>query len=108
MSIDWDALVIGPTTKVFGESVTYTPLNGASIGITGVFDDAYLQQVMFEDGSAGTTEVSAVLGVQLSQFAAIPAQNDQALVLSTGARFVVRDVRNDSHGWAKLLLSRIE
>jgi hypothetical protein len=106
--IDWDALVIGPTVSVFGEPVTYTPVNGSTITVTGVFDDAYLTEAMFEDGkAAGVTEVSAVLGVQLSQFASMPTQNDQLVVQRTGSRFVVRDIRNDSHGWAKLLLSRI-
>jgi hypothetical protein len=105
--IDWDALVVGPTTQAFGEPITYTPLYGRPIAITGVFDDAYLAEAMFEDGSSGVTEVSAVLGVQLSQFSVAPAQNDQVLVPRTGSTFVVRDMRNDSHGWAKLLLSRV-
>lgn len=105
--IDWDSLVVGPTTRAFGEPITYTPLYGRPIAIMGVFDDAYLAQVMFEDGSAGVTEVSAALGVQLSQFTVTPAQNGQVFVPRTGSTFVVREVRTDSHGSAKLLLSRV-
>ncbi|KAI0737022.1 hypothetical protein C8Q80DRAFT_1276714 [Daedaleopsis nitida] len=67
---------------VFGESVTYRPASGGSFSITGVFDDAYLKEVMFEDASTGVTEISAVLGVQISQFAATPVQNDQLSVAS--------------------------
>lgn len=106
MPIDWNATVIGPLMSVFGESVTYTPLGGAAFQITGVFDDAYLKEVMFEDASSGVTTVSAVLGVQLSQFANMPAQNDSLLIASTGATYIVREVRTDSRGGAKLMLSK--
>lgn len=107
MTVNWDALVIGPTVGVFGESIIYTPLYQAPITITGVFDDAYLAEAMFEDGSTGVTELSAVLGVQLSQFANLPQPNDRVLVQRTGSQYLVREMRNDSHGWAKLLLTRI-
>ncbi|MEX3961029.1 hypothetical protein AB4Y42_02245 [Paraburkholderia sp. EG286B] len=106
MSVNWDALVIGPLQRVFGEPATYTPLGGASFQITGVFDDAYLKEIMFEDATAGVTTVSAVLGVQLSQFPAMPAQNDSLWIASNGATYLVREVRPDSRGGAKLLLSR--
>jgi hypothetical protein len=107
MSIDWDTLVIGPLHGIFAESVTYMPFSGApGLPITGVFDDAYLKEVMFEDASSGVTEVSAVLGVQVSQFQTSPVQNDQLQVKSTGAVYLVREVRPDSHGAAKLLLSK--
>lgn len=106
MPIDWNSVVIGPLHGVFAEPVTYMPLAGGSFSITGVFDDAYLKEVMFEDASSGVTEVSAVLGVQLSQFQANPAQNDQLIVISIGARYIVRQPRFDSRGAAKLLLTR--
>jgi len=92
---------------VFGEAVTYMPAAGGSYAINGVFDDAYLKEVMFEDASQGVTEVSAVLGVQLSQFTTAPVQNDQLSVASVNSTYVVRDVRRDSHGGAKLMLSRV-
>lgn len=106
--IDWDAEVIGPLMGVFGESIQYTPVGHAPIAITGVFDDAFVKEMLFDDASTGVTEVSAVLGVQVSQFATLPAQNDQLMVVSTRARFVVREVRPDGHGAAKLRLSRME
>jgi hypothetical protein len=107
MPIDWNAVVIGPLQGVFGEPVIYTPRGGAAFQVSGVFDDAYLKEVMFEDGSMGTTTASAVLGVQLSQFAALPAQNDSLTVVSSGATYLVRDVRPDSRGGAKLMLSKV-
>uniref|UniRef100_UPI003F8593BD head-tail joining protein n=1 Tax=Cupriavidus ulmosensis TaxID=3065913 RepID=UPI003F8593BD len=107
MPIDWDGLVLGPSMKTFGEPVTYMPAAGAAFSITGVFDDAYLKEVMFEDASTGVTEVSAVLGIQLSQFPAKPLQSDKLSVLSVNTTYVVRDARPDSHGGMKLLLSKV-
>lgn len=107
MTVNWDALVIGPLQGVFGESVTYMPFAGGSLSITGVFDNAYLKEVMFEDASTGVTEVSAVLGVQLSQFQIPPVQNDQLSVVSVNTTYLVREVRLDSRGGAKLLLSKV-
>lgn len=106
MPIDWNSVVIGPLHGVFAEPVTYMPLAGGSFSITGVFDDAYLKEVMFEDATSGVTTVSAVLGVQVSQFPAAPVQNDQLIVASTGGLYIVREARTDSHGVAKLLLSK--
>lgn len=107
MSINWDSLVIGPLQQVFGESVTYRPYARQPYQITGIFDDAYLKEVMFEDASQGVTEVSAVLGVQLSQFVIPPVQSDQLSVASVNSTYVVREVRPDSRGGAKLLLSKV-
>jgi hypothetical protein len=106
VSIDWDSLVIGPLQGIFGEPVTYMPLAGGSLPISGVFDDAYLKEVMFEDATSGVTTVSAVLGVQLSQFAIPPAQNDSLQIVRTGSTYIVREVRVDSRGGAKLMLTK--
>lgn len=106
MPVNWNAEVIGPLMGVFGEPVSYRPAAGGSLQITGVFDDAYLKEVMFEDASSGVTTVSAVLGVQLSQFPSTPVQNDQLYVPSANATFLVREVRADSRGGAKLMLSK--
>jgi len=107
MPINWSAEVIGPLMGVFGEPVTYRPLAGGALPISGVFDNAYLKEVMFEDATSGVTEVSAVLGVQLSQFPSVPVQNDMLSVASVNTTFVVREVRLDSRGGAKLLLSKV-
>lgn len=107
MPVSWDKVVLGPLMGVFGEVVTYMPAAGGAYAISAVFDDAYLKEVMFEDASQGVTEVSAVLGVQLSQFSALPVQNDKLSVASVNTTYVVREVRPDSHGGAKLMLSKV-
>jgi hypothetical protein len=110
--IDWDAVVIGPLMDVFAEPATYMPLAGGSFAITVVFDDAYLKEVMFEDASTGVTEVSACVGVQLSQLPADPIQNDRLLIPANPAKrrlaatYVVRQPRPDSRGAARLLLTK--
>lgn len=105
--IDWDAEVLGPLMGVFGEPVQYRPHTGAPLTISGVFDDAYQKEMLFSDASVEITTVQAVLGVQLSQFKVLPAQNDQLTVESTGASYVVKDVRVDGRGGAKLILSKM-
>lgn len=107
MPVSWDKVVLGPLMGVFGEAVTYMPAAGGTYAISGVFDDAYSKVVMFEDASEGVTEVSAVLGIQLSQLSSPPVQNDQLYVASVASTFVVREVRPDSHGGAKLMLSKV-
>jgi len=115
VSIDWDSLVIGPLHGVFAEEspATYMPLAGGSFPITVIFDDAYLEEVMFDDASSGVTEVSACIGVQLSQFPSDPVQNDQVLIPASprlkrlAATYVVRQPRADSRGAARLLLSKV-
>lgn len=107
MPINWDGLVLGPLQKVFGVPVTYMPAAGGSFTVSGVFDDAYLKEVMFDDATTGVTEVSAVVGVQLSQFSALPKQNDRLSVPSANSTFLVREVRQDGRGAAKLMLSRV-
>ncbi|MCY0854336.1 head-tail joining protein [Cupriavidus sp. D39] len=107
MPVNWDVAVLGPLMGVFGEPATYLPAAGGSFSITAVFDDAYLKEVMFEDASTGVTEVSAVLGIQLSQFPTKPLQNDKLSVLSVNTTYIVRDARPDSRGGMKLLLSKV-
>ncbi|WP_087688045.1 hypothetical protein [Pandoraea sp. PE-S2R-1] len=107
MPINWGAEVLGPLMGVFGEPVQYRPRVGNALTIDGVFDDAYQKEMLFSDASSEITTVQAVLGVQLSQFGVPPAQNDQLTVVRTGGAYVVKDVRVDSHGGAKLILSRM-
>lgn len=111
--IDWDVLVIGPCMTAFGEAVAYVGTAGACT-ITGIFDEAYVEIAPLGRGDgfaesqgwgspgAITTE-SPVLGVQLSQFPSPPAQGDTATIRGHG--YVVKDVRLDGRGAAKLLLN---
>jgi hypothetical protein len=117
MAVDWDTLLIGPTVACFGVPVTYTT-PALTFPIVGVFDEAYKELVViaardshsFSDemlGSAITAE-RPVLGVQLSQFPPgnDPAQSDTLVV--RGALYIVKEVRPDGHGWARLLLNELD
>ena len=111
--IDWDGLVIGPTTSAFGETVTY---NGAgfTLQIVGVFDEAFLELTPLGRGDLTSEGISfglpgaittamPVLGVQLSQFVSGPPQQSDTLQ-ARGATYTVKEVQTDGHGWARLLL----
>jgi hypothetical protein len=116
MAVDWDTLLIGPTVARFGAPVTYSA-QSASFPIVGVFDQAYREllvvnagESMFSDNILGSA-VSAerpVIGVQLSQFppGIYPTQGDTLVV--NGALYIVKEVRPDGHGWARLLLNELD
>jgi hypothetical protein len=101
--IDWDKVVVGPTTGVFGEPVHYMPAAAAPFDIVGVYDDAYVE--VDPAGSMGVTSARPVLGVQLSAFPSPPLQSDRLTIVRTGEAFFVKEVRPDGHGAAKLMLS---
>lgn len=101
--IDWDANVLSAHMGVFGESITYTPAGGQAFSTTGVFDEAY-REVDLAGGMAVTTDMP-VVGVRLSQFAIAPAQGDQLVIDRLAWTFVVKEVRSDGHGFAKLMLN---
>lgn len=105
MAIDWDGDVLTPLMGVFAEPVTYMPAAGAQYPAVGVFDREYLDVTLLEDGSENSTR-RPVLGVQLSTLSAMPVQNDKVFVPSVGLTYIVREVRPDGHGWAKLMLNQ--
>ncbi|MBX0344718.1 hypothetical protein K2X14_07710 [Acetobacter sp. TBRC 12305] len=108
--MDWDRLVLGPCQAVFGESVQW--LQGgssAAITLTGIFDNGWKpMDVEIVDGITPSHVVSADarLGVQLSQFATQPAQGD--IFIIRGSRWIVREVMDDSHGGADILLNKAD
>jgi hypothetical protein len=106
MPVDWDADVLQPLESVFAEPVNYTTAAGvALVGIVGVFDSAY-KDVDLSD-PLGTTTAMPVLGVRLALFAQAPTQDDTVQVPSVNTTYVVREVREDGHGWAKLMLGLV-
>jgi len=117
MSIDWDALVLGPVMGIFGEGVSvddttwplYTPRRLPGFRLAdAVFDEQYEQvDVNPDDGTTSTTHLP-VLGVRVSLFPRPPAQNDKVMIPSTGKTYVVRDAQPDGHGYAKLMLMEAE
>lgn len=105
MPVDWDASVLQPLEDVFAEPVNYWNTRGPVTGILGVFDAAY-RDVDLSD-PLGTTTITPVLGVRLALFATEPAQDDTVQVPSVDTTYVVREVRKDGHGWAKLMLGKV-
>lgn len=119
MAVDWDSLVVGPTTSIFGDQVEYRPAYGTSFMIVGVFDEAFIELTPLGPGGidtesfgigspGGISEQMPVLGVQLSQFRTPPLQSDLLVIRSgaaAGRMFQVKEVRPDSHGGAELLLN---
>jgi hypothetical protein len=106
MAVDWDANVLAPCAEVFGEPVTYTPANGSPFPITGVFDEAYHEVVMLDNGPAITSE-SPVLGIRYAEFPTghPPRKGDTLLIVSANTIYTVKDVQPDGHGHAKLMLN---
>jgi hypothetical protein len=102
--IDWGANVLAPCLAVFGEPVTYTPAAGSPFQVTGVFDNAY-KDVSQSDFGTDVISVYPVLGINLADFPAPPAQGDQLTVASNGKTYAVREPRQDSHGGALLILN---
>lgn len=104
--VDWDSNVLQPLEGVFGEAVNYKTAAGVAVpGIVGVFDAAY-HDVDLSD-PLGTTTAMPVLGVRMSQFANPPVQDDTVQIPSVNTTYVVREVRNDGHGSAKLMLGKV-
>jgi hypothetical protein len=107
--IDWDLVVLAPNFEVFGEPATYTPAGGAAaFDIDIVFDRAYSREYLMDDGTTSFTSVSPTAGIRVSQFANTPLQNDRLYVPRLDLTFIVRDVRPDSHGGARLFLNRVQ
>ncbi len=114
MAVDWDKAVLGPLVKVFGEGqgddedppIMFYPDGGRPYAIDGVFDAAYLD-IHLIDTSVGTNTVMPVLGVCLSIFEVAPIADDQVFIRSTGNMYLIKEVRPDSHGWAKLMLGKM-
>ena len=112
MALDWDALVLAPVMAVFGEGdpanadtlPLYTPRRASAFRLRdAVFDSEYEQVIVNSDESQSTTH-RPVLGVRLALFEEPPAQNDTVYIPSTDKTYVVKDVQQDGHGHAKLML----
>lgn len=105
--VDWDALLHMPVQSTFGEAVLYRPRSAPAFPVTGIFDDAWHPSDEVS-GSFGMRPVhlvnrQAVLGVRLSEFPAAPQQGDTLSVRDQ--TYSVQEVRDDSHGYAHLVLN---
>jgi hypothetical protein len=113
MAIDWDALVLAPVMGIFGEGVPvdrstwplYMLSTGASFRLAdAVFDREYSAVTVGDDGVPNSSR-RPVLGVRLAHFSVPPAQGDRVYIPSVDLSFVVREVQEDGHGEAKLMLN---
>jgi hypothetical protein len=106
--IDWDSLVLKPCMQVFGEPATYNPASGGSLPVAVVFDDAYMG---VEAGGMVVVTSTPLVGIRLSEFPAgfdpEAAQGDRLTITRTGHTYVVKEGRDDSHGWARLDLNKV-
>lgn len=104
--------MLGPLAKVFGEGVQaggpimFYPDGGSPYAIDGVFDAAY-RDTHLVDTLVDANTVVPVLGVRLAIFPVAPIQDDQVFIPSTGNMYLIKEVRPDSHGWAKLMLGKM-
>lgn len=113
MAIDWDTELLAPVMAAFGEGTEsqpsslpiYTPRGLPPFPLAdAVFDRAYTDVTLEDDGSENTTR-KPCLGVRLSLFLhREPLQNDTVYIPSVPGHFIVKDVRPDGHGHAKLIL----
>lgn len=105
--IDWDTNVLAPLEGVFGQAATYLPQDGPAFAISGIFDEAY-RELDLATGMRVST-VTPVLGVRLAQFTGpAPRQGDMLIIQASGLTYVVKEVRPDSHGAAKLMLNLVQ
>lgn len=106
--IDWDKHVLTPMmgSGVFGEPIDYVAIDGTLSAINGVFDEAYLEIIPTDDGSA-ISSLSPVCGVQSSSLPNSPKQKDRLTRIKTGKTYIVKDVQPDGHGHVLLFLNLV-
>ncbi|WP_233872494.1 head-tail joining protein [Paraburkholderia adhaesiva] len=105
---DFDGQILAPLFAQFSEPVTYSPADGDTLAVNGIFDEAYRELVPQGGVLAYTTE-RPVCGVRLVEFGDTPPhQGDVLTVNRTGNVYEVQEVRLDGHGAAKLMLNWVE
>jgi hypothetical protein len=102
--------MLGVAVRTFshaGESgeplVEYIPQSGSAFTISGVFDKAYV--AVTAGNEASFSDAFPALGVQLSQFAVPPEQDDQVRI--DGVLYRVDDVQPDGVAGALLKLFKV-
>ncbi len=105
MSVDWDALVVGPTVSIFGQIVTVYQSGLAEYHITGVFDE-YSQILDAQDsGVVGANVTVPVVGCRVSDFKRTPAKGDKLKMSGNGKSYTIKNPVFDGKGGVKLELS---
>lgn len=106
--VDWDGALLAPLMSVFGEACEHRPRGGEPYTLTGIFDRAYTQQIVGEDGSPASVSTFPVVGVRDAELEVAPRQGDIFYIIRTGETFTIRDIRPDSHGGTCLELNRVK
>lgn len=114
MGVNWDAHLLAPLHRVFGDQHEYRPTSGAPFDVNGVFDRGYVAASENLDGDADIHTTNPVLGVRDAEFIAagraMPVQGDRVFIKTVAGvvvnqLFVVADPQPDSHGGTKLVLT---
>lgn len=107
--IAWDSLLLAAVDGIFGQPATYRTRAGVEYPLHGVFDEAVTDVDVSE--SPPVTTVHPVFGYRVAALP-VPAHQGDTLLIPAApgapladARYVVREVRVDGHGWALLLLN---
>lgn len=106
--VDWDKKLLAPLFGVFGEECEHRPRTGGAYSLTGIFDRAYVQQLIGEDGGTESNSTLPVVGVRDTELAVRPRQGDGFYIVRTGELFTINDVQPDSHGGTRLELNRVK
>lgn len=107
MAVDWDKLVLAPTTAIFGDKGLFLPKVGAPFDVYGVFDKAC--RIIKEVDGLEVTTVKPVYGVRRFFFEGhgLPRQGDEVVIFVVRERYALADIQPDGHGELKLILNYV-
>ncbi len=105
MAIDWQARVIGPTVRVFGEPMLFASPSGDQYEANGVFDEGYQALISPGGDTPPITTKTPVCGIDDADHAEVPSQDWIVTHVKTGRVYVVREGQPDGHGHTLLILN---
>ena len=101
MAVDFDALVLAPAARVFGESVAYYPASAAATSVTGIFNDRF-QETKLQDG-VEVIDFRTVLNVRAVSFPNGGPQQAE-LFRVRGILYVATNIEPDGMGEIRVTL----
>jgi hypothetical protein len=94
VTVDFDALVLAPCERAFGESVTYLAGDGRSYTIAGIFNDRFAE-TKYQDGQE-LRSTHPMVSIRASQVTQQPAQGE--LFRIRGVLYAVTNTDPDGFG----------